>query len=303
MKKSLLSILFLFLFAYSAANAQFESFLAKQGLEKAIAAAAADGITNPELLLVMSMKRTITVTNPLDQSDLDIEVQFNIDDGTSNVWLYLFRSADDHEMKATIGVVKVMIVGLYAQKISDFEFEIPVLGSDFDETLNGVNWIESDQMAGIFKQESSLMDFIDANPNPETEVVALSMNPEFPFISEEMPAWYYAILANDDSHICVLNNNNQSVVCQDDFLGVEEVLGSDDIGIAPNPANDFIGLDIPESYNKINANVSIFDAYGREVYSAELKSKRIDASAFSPGMYVIRINNGSQIMSSRFIKK
>jgi uncharacterized protein (DUF1501 family) len=76
------------------------------------------------------------------------------------------------------------------------------------------------------------------------------------------------------------------------------------IGIFPNPANNFISLQLTNS--DYDLPVEIFDAFGRLMMEVTLPANtnqnQIDISAFAKGNYFLRIQTGSTTITQQFTK-
>ena len=86
-----------------------------------------------------------------------------------------------------------------------------------------------------------------------------------------------------------------------------DTAGIDDIehitfSVFPNPSNEYINLDIDESYFS-KANLSITNSIGQEVFNKNIVSKRIDISHLEYGVYFVRLNSNNSVATSRFIKE
>lgn len=84
----------------------------------------------------------------------------------------------------------------------------------------------------------------------------------------------------------------------DNFTDVSETI-SDDFIVYPNPAVNYIYLNIPD--NNINSEVQIFNSIGKLVLSENFSnSQRIDISGLPTGLYFIKYNNSAkQIIINR----
>ncbi|CAD7809048.1 hypothetical protein CHRY9390_01932 [Chryseobacterium aquaeductus] len=92
-----------------------------------------------------------------------------------------------------------------------------------------------------------------------------------------------------------------STVCS--TLGTSETKAMQNVKIYPNPAKDYINIEIP-NFNK-NAEVILFDVSGRKVYS-EFKSflngkTNIFVGNLTDGNYILNINHDRQISSAKVI--
>jgi hypothetical protein len=101
------------------------------------------------------------------------------------------------------------------------------------------------------------------------------------------------------------------------FIKITEPVGVEDdqkfedsdlIFISPNPASDYIEINLGRwtpSSRWSPSDLKIFDILGECVMSVwaihELPINRIDISALSPGLYFLCINNGKEMLTGRFI--
>jgi hypothetical protein len=58
--------------------------------------------------------------------------------------------------------------------------------------------------------------------------------------------------------------------------------------IYPNPARDRVWLQVPESAGVLEIPVYIYDTSGRQLMHSVLRSRELDLSGLSPGLYYIR---------------
>lgn len=87
--------------------------------------------------------------------------------------------------------------------------------------------------------------------------------------------------------------------------GVEPLGGNDDrIRLYPSPADEGIILETGGSPDK-NARLVIFDNLGRQVMESRIKGNksRVNVGGFSPGVYTVRLYNGQNIITKKFLKK
>ena len=85
-------------------------------------------------------------------------------------------------------------------------------------------------------------------------------------------------------------------------LGIND-LSQLDFKIYPNPASDI--LNIKSQINLSDANVTIFDAIGRQVFSSELNNSErltININEWNNGVYIIQILSNQSTLVKRMIK-
>jgi hypothetical protein len=97
---------------------------------------------------------------------------------------------------------------------------------------------------------------------------------------------------------------NDYTPCGGGFSGVTQITNNPmQLKFFPNPATDQLCIDYKLQSGK--ANYIIFDLYGSQVYSGFLKSTKTDVaiSNLSKGLYLLRIIDGNQLLSRKFLKQ
>jgi len=95
-----------------------------------------------------------------------------------------------------------------------------------------------------------------------------------------------AVLVNDELTILDIE------MCREDLTSIPSIeIGN--LGLSPNPASDFIQLDLEEG---LNYNYIITDVQGKIFQQSSLKDNRIDVSAFANGIYFIKLMQGGEIV-------
>lgn len=76
----------------------------------------------------------------------------------------------------------------------------------------------------------------------------------------------------------------------------------EDISIYPNPATDYVMINIPLYLQ--GGNISIYNLTGKTVYSKTVTttSERVNLSAFNKGVYMVKIANGNNVHTLKFVK-
>lgn len=85
---------------------------------------------------------------------------------------------------------------------------------------------------------------------------------------------------------------------------VEEFHGESLVNISPNPAGDFIKINIDDIVASAKT-VSIYNLNGEELYNSSTKGNnigRIDLAEFPAGIYILKINCANRITVRKFIK-
>ena len=102
-----------------------------------------------------------------------------------------------------------------------------------------------------------------------------------------------SFIAGTDGLVLKWNRNIQLV----SVLGVnEEATSEPQIKFSPNPAEDQLIFDFPDTYN--NLNFQIYSMSGQVVYENRLIAKQHDISRLSPGIYIVNILDGTKVISN-----
>lgn len=113
----------------------------------------------------------------------------------------------------------------------------------------------------------------------------------------------YALLCYYQDDVLAYKNPDYSKCYYDDpkeLLSIETNLNTSNVAVYPNPTNDYFILSDPK---QSISNVEIFDVFGKKVYS-QLHGNTIDASAFSKGLYIVKIYSiNKQVSVLKIIKK
>jgi hypothetical protein len=98
--------------------------------------------------------------------------------------------------------------------------------------------------------------------------------------------------------------NSKETFYYSDIVGINEIIDNSIFTIYPNPANDYIMINVGLS----NMNeIQIFNVYGQCVMSVDTQNNiseyRLDISNLPAGMYFIRITNDKNNIAKRFVKQ
>lgn len=107
--------------------------------------------------------------------------------------------------------------------------------------------------------------------------------------------------AADSAYNFYLNNNPCS--CDENPLSVNEQQISS-VGIYPNPATESINIICGD--NSVGSAIEILDVNGKVVKTATVlsgNSSIINTSDLAPGVYFVRVNKGSVVLTGKFIRE
>lgn len=86
-------------------------------------------------------------------------------------------------------------------------------------------------------------------------------------------------------------------------VSVDNISTATNLFVYPNPANDYIHVEMIE--NNMQSVASVYDIRGRLVQKEILlseQSNRINVASYQPGVYVLIVNTGDRIIRKQFIK-
>ncbi|HXC06007.1 MAG TPA: T9SS type A sorting domain-containing protein, partial [Bacteroidia bacterium] len=103
--------------------------------------------------------------------------------------------------------------------------------------------------------------------------------------------------------VCVTDSNHCKV-CKTDTLGVMGIVEMEapSMFIFPNPAGDFLNLQIPAQYNI--QSIELFNSMGALVYQKQdFKATSLDLTGLAKGTYLLRLNYPGGSMHKFFIRE
>ncbi len=294
-------------------QAQLKNFKAKVGFTQADSLLNAKSFPKPELLFVGSMKQIITV--PVLGN---VQIQFNLSDGTSNGWVYLFRSGDNHDTLRAVIVLNPTLLGqdlgFRAQEVSVTNLLNQGIKVDKEKSLAGINWTDSDIFAEKLRGSSEFTTFLANNPDPDKYAIVLLVNTEFPYVPKDLPYWAGMLQKGTNAKACAMQAVNLDFSCSNVNSVVEENniqffenTNFNSAEIFPNPSetNTSIYLNlISEQFVNISISNLVGD-YNKSLLSAGLSSGNfsvpIPTEELNSGVYFITIKFGNQILRKKFI--
>ena len=86
-------------------------------------------------------------------------------------------------------------------------------------------------------------------------------------------------------------------------VGIDNITLSNSISLMPNPADNYIELNVNSNVNVKEAVV--YNAFGQMIQTVELNNNkaRIDLSSMASGMYFVRVNGENMTATKKFIRK
>lgn len=239
-------------FTLSASAQLTTPFKAKEGLATAQALANTAG-KNMEVYIIGTASQTFS----------GISITFDIQTGKATAWLYVFRSKDTPDTVKAYGVVKVPIIGFQAMDIpyGDIASMIPV---DPKQSLNGVNYMDSDQMLSTMKSDSKLSAAISEDPSTKLTYGAVAVNPIPPYVVGD-PYWAALFTSKYKKVQCVLNAKTGAIDCLSEKVSAEDGENATKPQVFPNPANNVVFVTVPKSIQSSEYSFGIFDETGNKI--------------------------------------
>jgi len=99
------------------------------------------------------------------------------------------------------------------------------------------------------------------------------------------------------------HNNRGTSTLNFSLLGVDDY-NKIQFSMSPNPAISNLKIVLPSHLNK--SSIEIFDVFGRQIYNGNLINTNfsvIDVSAWSSGMYLVKVLNEISSQTKRFVKQ
>lgn len=78
---------------------------------------------------------------------------------------------------------------------------------------------------------------------------------------------------------------------------IQETTSIEGLNLYPNPVSN--GKVYITSKNDSNKDIIIFDVLGKKVLQSTISSKELNISSLSPGVYIIKINEGDTATATR----
>lgn len=301
--KKLSALFFVIAFAFIVtipANAQLLiKFSAKDGLKEAQSVPELSAMQNPKLIAIM------TENYVMDYNGIPISVAFDLSNGDSEMWVYVFVDAANTTKNAFVLVINTMM-GFVSHLMPDEELEFDEFFNEYN-FLDEIEWKDSYFLAENLKNNSDFQAFYNESKNLDLFQVILLVNTSLEDIELYEPYWLLQAESSDAYHFCTVHSLIGTTNCQSISTSVFEALSKNDFNIYPNPAKDYINISLPELSKEVETQLSIFDIYGREIdrlsLSAESKEIRylLNQKGFSSGMYFIKYFANNKQLTIPFI--
>jgi hypothetical protein len=269
-------------------------FKASQGISTAIAVVKDSGMTQPELIAVG------TFTGTLPMGPVQIDLEYDLDNGKATAWGYFFRSATNRDSIKAIGVISIPLLG-YAGMEIPLEDLPDIPASQPDSALPAI-WMDSDEMVQNLKKNIDYSDFIKTYPETKLRLLGLGVNNENPMIEMNVP-WWSGIYRSDGGIItCWVNSNTGQTICLPVTSAEDIMLAQSEAVIFPNPTSDVLFIAFNDILNISFLRYEFYDNLGNMLKSGSWNNVsmntslyQIDISILNIGSYYIKIITDDKI--------
>lgn len=284
----------LFCIAVSASAQLTTPFKAKEGLATAQTMANTAG-KNMEVYIIGTASQTFS----------GISISFDMQSGKATAWLYVFRSKDTPDTVKAYGVVKVPILGFQAMEIpyGDIAAMIPI---DPQQSLNGVNYMDSDLMLNAMKSDSKLSAAISEDANIKLSYGAVAINPIPPYVVGD-PYWAAVFVSKYKRVQCVLNAKTGAIDCMSEKVSAEDGQEGSKAQVFPNPAASVAFVTIPKSIQSTDYSFGIFDETGNKITnlnaptSGEAETVSFSLESLPSGVYFFVFKSAKGEFSEKLV--
>jgi len=157
--------------------------------------------------------------------------------------------------------------------------------------------------------EGTPVDFLDLTLNSPTSWTWLFPGGNPAFSTDQSPIdIYYNVAGIYDVTLIASNGNGNDTLVKTNYIEVISTIGVQEykegqVSIYPNPANDRLNVELQQI--ELPCFFALKDMQGRTVYSTVVNSKKmeVDLSAYSKGIYLIRINNDNFSRELKLVKE
>ncbi len=300
MNKFITLLIFLMLSLTISANAQFlEKFSAYEGLDSARNSVSSLGYENPKLLLVLTSNDSLSLTG------IPISVLFDMNTGKSEVWIYVFADAAD-TTKITGMITLNTVLGFVTYPFGLEDFDVKELVTEF-KYLDDVNWNNSDFFAEKIRNNTEYNEFYNSHKPLSKFQIALAVNSFYQSLNWGEAYWLLQVEGNDAKHECSVHSLLGTTDCNTiTSVALNEII-NEYLKVFPNPASDYINIDLPEISNYQEIVFYIYDLNGNQidVFEKPGDTKQVHLSLnqkeYSNGIYIIRYSINNHQYSSPFI--
>lgn len=257
-------------------------FTMKKHVEFARSKAKESGLNEPNLVAAL------TTNQELEYLGQTINVSFNMENGKSDMWVYVFKEGTD---TTKLNAQLILETIFDRQNINVPLEEIEATDYSLSSSLDGVNYMDSDSVLKIIKENENFADFYDKNKPLEQFSVALFSSLDLEGLANNQPYWGFVMSKGENFKLCGVHAVDNTVFCSPDIVNIIEIEEANRMSAYPNPGEDVIEI---ENF-PINGNFKIYDVYGRAIDNVQYNLKQngitLQIQNLTSGVYYLRTDN------------
>ena len=283
------------LFSFSSNAQMFEKIKAGE-LWNEVVDISKQAFTNPKLILVQ------TVNGPYNFGGFPINVSFDINTGSTELWMYVTVNADDTTKFINTFAAKHKTEGYMLITANNENLNFSGMMSEY-LSLPEVFAFDSDSLAAILRANQEFMDFYNNNQPFNNFAIELFVNSKFDEVNKKEPYWFISISTSNIDKGCTVQAITGEMICESESFVNDNVFGqNEDYLIFPNPSNEMVYMNFQEPISNLRI-MNIFGETIKEFSSEELNYFNLQkfsygTSGFASGIYFIIIDNR---ISKRFV--
>jgi len=290
MKRFFFSVLIsVMLFSFST-NAQMFEKIKVGELWNDVVDISKQAFTNPKLILVQ------TVNGPFNFGGFPINVSFDINTGTTELWMYVIVNADDTTKFINTFAAKHKTEGYMLVTIDNENLNFSGTMSEY-LSLPEVYSFDSDSLAAILRANQDFMDFYNNNQPFANFAIELFVNSKFDEVNKGEPYWFISISTSNIDKGCSVHAISGEMHCESESFVIDNVYSSnEDYLIFPNPASEMVYMNIPDPISNLKI-MNIFGETIKEFSTDEINNFNSNqkfsfgTDEFATGVYFVIIDN------------
>ena len=134
---------------------------------------------------------------------------------------------------------------------------------------------------------------------PETQVLNLKIR--------IMKVLKFILLVVLSVSVCSMGFGQEIEVSKELFSevmnGQQKKLSFVEAKVHPNPANEYLQLELDHDQTSSSIPYEIFDIMGKKVTGGKLQKKQINITNLQPGIYLLELNTDKGIQIAKFVKE
>jgi hypothetical protein len=276
------------------------SFKGSEGVDTARSYAKKNAITSPHLVFMGTSSMVITI------GSIPVPVKFEMNTGKSAAWVYVFRSGDDTTKKMAIFVLKSYLGTIVQSSPVDQILQSGAIIHP-NKNLDSVKWIDSDVMAGHFRNNTEFMDFYNSRSDSAQSFVGLYVNYNVPGLAIDEPYWGIVVSDSQKVKYCNAEAVTGDIICSP-ITSVETTLNinAKHLNVSPNPlTGDVLSIELPYESTISTPKLVIYNSNGIEIASYRLQSGlvqyQLPVGGLINGTYYINLTYDNSNYFAKFV--